>query len=75
MAVYNIAESKARLSELVQKALSGEEVVIARDHRPLVKLVQVGVAEAQRRPGSARGKVKVAADFEATPEGFEEYLG
>lgn len=36
---FNIAEAKARFSELVQKALLGEEVIIAKDHKPLLKLV------------------------------------
>lgn len=37
----NIAEAKAKLSSLVQKALDGEEVVIARDGKPAVRLVPV----------------------------------
>ncbi len=37
----NIAEAKGKLSSLVQKALDGEEVVIARDGKPAVRLVPV----------------------------------
>ncbi len=33
---FNIAEAKARFPELVQKALLGEEVIIAKDHKPLL---------------------------------------
>lgn len=36
---FNIAEAKAHLSELIQKALNGEEVIIARDNKPLARLV------------------------------------
>ena len=36
---YNIAEAKSRLSELVQRARMGEEVVIARDNKPVARLV------------------------------------
>ncbi len=73
MSQFNVAEAKARFSELVQKAISGEEVVIARDNKPLLKLVPLGLAARKRRPGSARGRVFVSPDFDRTPEGFAEY--
>jgi prevent-host-death family protein len=73
MSQYNIAEAKAKLSELVQKALSGEEVVVARDHRPLVRIVPVGPGQAPRVPGSARDQVWVAPDFDAELPDLEEY--
>ena len=50
----NIAEAKARLSELVEKAASGEEIVIARDHKPVARLISVGRGRGPRTPGSAR---------------------
>lgn len=37
----NVAEAKARLSALIDAALAGDDVVIARDGRPAVKLVPV----------------------------------
>ena len=51
-----MAEAKARFSELVQKALSGEEVILARDYKPLLKLVPLKDLEGERSPGSARGQ-------------------
>ena len=36
---FNIAEAKAHFSELVQKAMLGEEVIIAKDNKPVLKLV------------------------------------
>lgn len=74
MAQFNVAEAKARFSELVQKAVSGEEVVIARDNRPLLRLVPLAVPGGKRKPGSARGRVWMAPDFDRTPEDFGEYL-
>ena len=74
MAQFNVAEAKARFSELVQKAVSGEEVVIARDNRPLLRLVPLPVAGARRKPGSAKGRIRMAPDFERTPVDFEAYL-
>ncbi|HMC77410.1 MAG TPA: type II toxin-antitoxin system prevent-host-death family antitoxin [Vicinamibacterales bacterium] len=68
---YNVAEAKAQFSTLVRKALQGEEVVIARANKPLVKLVPVAVPA--RTPGSARGRVTVAADFDAPLDDFSDY--
>lgn len=71
----NIAEAKAHLSDLVRRASLGEEVVIAKDNRPLAKLVPIREESAKRRPGSAKGQIlAIADDFDATPEGFEDYV-
>jgi prevent-host-death family protein len=74
VAQFNVAQAKARFSELVQKAVSGEEVVIARDNRPLLRLVPLPQASGRRKPGSARGKIWMAPDFDRTPEDFEAYV-
>ena len=69
----NIAEAKARLSELVDKAARGEEVLIARDHKPVARLVSVGRVRGPRKPGSAKGQVWIAPDFDETPPDFSQY--
>ena len=74
MAQFNVAEAKARFSELVQKAVSGEEVVIAKDNRPLLRLVPLGAPRQKRKPGSARGRVWMAPDFDRTPRDFDDYV-
>jgi prevent-host-death family protein len=38
---YNVAEAKAHLSRLLDAAMSGEDVVVARAGKPLVRLVPV----------------------------------
>ena len=73
MATFNVADAKARFSELIQKAMIGEEVVIARDNKPLVKIVPLTGTDEPRKPGSAKGQITIAPDFDATPEGFEDY--
>jgi prevent-host-death family protein len=67
MRIANITEAKAQLSRLVDAALAGEEVVIARAGRPLVRLA---VVEPDERPrdlddGYWRGRVRIADDFDA----------
>jgi prevent-host-death family protein len=75
MSKFNIAEAKARFSELVQKAMLGEEVIIAKDNRPVAKLVPLDRPKQPRKPGSGKGQILyIAPDFDATPEGFEDYV-
>ena len=66
-APVNVYEAKTQLSRLIDRALTGEDVVIARAGRPLVRLVPVGERTARRRPGSARGQIRVADDFDELP--------
>lgn len=58
----NVAEAKARLSELVQRAARGEEIVIARNGAPQARLVALPATIA-RTPGSGSGKWTIAHDF------------
>ena len=75
MIQVNIAEAKAQFSELIRKVLLGEEVVIAKDHRPLVKIVPLAKPLKKRKPGSGAGQVQfMAEDFDATPEDFDQYV-
>jgi len=74
MSKYNIAEAKAHFSELVQRALLGEEVVIAKDSKPILKLVPLEKPVQPRKPGSAKGRIWMAPDFDELPEGFEDYV-
>lgn len=64
----NMHEAKSRLSELVKDAEAGEEVVIARAGRPVVRLVPVRRDTRARKPGRFRGKIRLARDFDRTPE-------
>ena len=53
-AQINIAEAKAKLSSLLDRALAGEDIVIARAGKPLAKLVPLEQRE-DRKPGAWRG--------------------
>ena len=70
----NVAEAKAQLSALMKKALAGEDVIIARDNKPLLKLVPIALPATRRRPGSAKGKVWIGSDFDETPKDFANYI-
>jgi prevent-host-death family protein len=72
MAQFNIADAKARFSELVDRALAGDEVIVARDNKPLLKLVPLAETD-RRRPGTAKGQIEMAPDFDAPLPDFDDY--
>jgi prevent-host-death family protein len=60
----NLYEAKTRLSELVERAAKGEEIVIAKAGKPRARLMPLEVAKRKRRPGVWKGKVWIAPDFD-----------
>ena len=74
MSKFNITEAKAHFSELVQKAMLGEEIIIAKGNKPVLKLMLLGQSKQPRKPGSGKGQILyVAPDFDATPKALEDY--
>jgi len=61
----NIYEAKTRLSELVDRASEGEEIIIAKAGTPMARLVPLRAVREGRVPGRWEGKLKIAADFDA----------
>ena len=67
----NLAEAKARFSELVQKAMLGEEIIVAKENKPVVKIV--AIKPAKRMPGTGKG-IWMSPDFDAPLDDFKEYM-
>jgi prevent-host-death family protein len=66
-------EAKTHLSRLVDEAVNGEEVVIARAGRPLVTLVPYTEKKKKlRKPGGWEGKVWISPDFDDPLPEFED---
>ena len=72
MHIENIHSAKAHLSSLINRALAGEEVVIARSGSPLVGLVPVQADPLPRQGGQLKGKIWIAEDFDAFDEELEK---
>lgn len=67
MHITNIYDAKTNLSKLIQEALQGEEVIISKAGKPLVRLVPFQPPAFVRKPGYWKGKVKIAKDFDKLP--------
>jgi prevent-host-death family protein len=64
----NVYQAKTHLSQLLDRAAAGEEIVIARAGRPVARLVPLADAPSRRRtPGGWRGKVRISDDFDELP--------
>ena len=61
----NLYQAKTHLSELVERAASGEEVVIAKAGEPKARLVPLARPARPRKPGAWKGRVVVSPDFDA----------
>lgn len=75
MEIANIHEAKTQLSKLVERALEGEEVIIARAGKPAVRLVPIRESDKPRRGGQWKGRVRIAEDFNALPEDIARSFG
>jgi prevent-host-death family protein len=73
--VVNIHEAKTHLSRLLEQVMQGEEVVIAKSGKPVARLVALGGSAKRREPGSARGQIKMAEDFDdPLPEDIQRFF-
>jgi prevent-host-death family protein len=80
MIIANIHNAKTNLSKLIERAEAGEEVVIARNGKPVVRLAPIGEAgDVARRPdglpawmGVLRGQIEIAPDFDAEDAAIAE---
>lgn len=72
MKIVNIQDAEARLASLIQDAIDGEEVVIAKENEPVVRLVLVKPARPTRSLGWAKGIV-IKDDFDAPLDDFADY--
>lgn len=74
--MVSLYDAKTRLSSLVDEAAAGAEIVIAKNGKPLAKLVPYRVT-ARRKPGRLKGKIWMGDDFDAPlpSQVLEGFLG
>ena len=75
MLITNISEAKAQLSALIEKVISGQEVIIGKAGKPVAKLVRYELSEETRQPGALKGKIKISDDFDELPRDIAEAFG
>ncbi len=74
MTQIELQDAKEQFMKLVERAASGEEIVIYKNKRPFVKLLPIDHVPHQREFGSAKGLIQMADDFDEPLADFEEYM-
>lgn len=76
MAQFGMHQAKSKLSQLVERAEAGEDIVIARNGKPVARLVPVAdTASLDSVRGAWRGRVRIAEDFDELPEEIAAAFG
>jgi prevent-host-death family protein len=76
MSQVGMHEAKTKLSQLVERAQAGEEIVIARNGTPVAKLVAIKPAHSfASLRGKYRGQIMIADDFDELPDDIAEAFG
>ena len=71
----NIHEAKTQLSKLIQAALNGKQVIIAKGNRPVVRLEVLPEARSNRKIGNAKNLIRsISDDFDEPLDDFKEYM-
>jgi antitoxin (DNA-binding transcriptional repressor) of toxin-antitoxin stability system len=70
----DLKDGPQQLLDLVDEASRSGEIVLTHQGKAVAKIIPLRRARAPRQPGSARGMVHMADDFDATPEDFRDYM-
>ena len=74
MKIISIHEAKTHLSRLIQQALDGEEIIIAKRDEPMVRLEVIREKHPARRFGGLKSLVlEMGPSFDAPLEDFADY--
>jgi prevent-host-death family protein len=72
----NIHEPSVDLSQLVERVIAGEEIILDKEGVPVAKLIPYKKEQKTRRTlGGWEGKVWIADDFDEIPEEIAEAFG
>ena len=76
MKTVNLHTAKTHLSRLVEDAVAGQDVVIAKSGKPMVRLVPVTIRARRTGFGTLRGKIQISEDFDSPlPDRLLEAFG
>jgi prevent-host-death family protein len=75
MKVRNISEAKAELSALIEDVTNGNEVILAKAGKPVVRLVAYYGPLKPRIAGRMKGKIIIAPDFDTLPDDMAAAFG
>ena len=73
--VLTLSDAKARFSEIVEKVVNGDEFIVTRMGKPVVRISQVAANAEPRKLGDLAGKIWMSEDFDDWPPDLQDALG
>ena len=73
--ILNVTEAKAKFSDIIERAVSGEEIIVTKAGKPVAKIVRYEPAQGHQRLGLFAGQIEIAEDFDAWPDDVARTLG
>jgi len=71
----NVHQAKSQLSRLIERALAGEEIIIARNNKPTVRLEALPKARHRRKLGALKGLIiRMDENFDEPLDDFKDYM-
>ena len=73
--VVTLSDAKARFSEIVEKAVNGDEFIATRMGKPVVRISRFVASGERRKLGDLAGQIRISEDFDEWPPDLQEALG
>ena len=70
-----LSDAKARFSEIVERAVNGEEFVVTRMGKAAVRIIRYESRPRPRKLGDLAGQIRISEDFEEWPADMRQALG
>ena len=73
--VVTLSDAKARFSEIVEKAVNGDEFIVTRMGKPVVRISRFVMSGERRKLGDLAGQIRISEDFDDWPPDLLASLG
>lgn len=70
-----LSDAKARFSEIVERAVNGDEFIVTRMGKPVVRISRISKSTPTRKLGDLAGQIRMSEDFDEWPEDLQSVLG
>jgi prevent-host-death family protein len=74
-AILNVTDAKARFSEVVEQASQGQDIIITKMGKPVVRITRYEPVPSHQRLGLFQGQLRIADDFDEWPDEVARDLG
>ncbi len=66
-----LSDAKARFSEIVERTVNGDEFIVTRMGKPVVRISRITRTAPARKLGDLAGQIRMSDDFDEWPEDLQ----